>query len=1181
MKTNVLFCGLVAGLALCASAAVESVAGFTKARPVWPEGRETEMNCHVGFRGEFDWQGGDLKLKLAGCSLFRVFVNGRFVAYGPARGPKGWFRVDEWNLGGAAKKGRNVLQIEGVAYNVGTYYVINHPGFLQAEVTSGGKVLLATGDDAVKAYGTDRIQKTVRYSFQRAFSEAYCVGPKWCAWMKGEGDALKLKEQPAVKLLPREAPYPAFEKDSTYKPVAALAVTRVENPESVKPGRYVTPENSLDGKGWFETNLAYNAYRDYSTIKAVLQEGKPKDKRLVSANRALRFKGKINDTGFIQLRAKVTKPGQLLVCFDEILKNGKLDFVNRFGCCNMVVWDVFEPGEYTFESFEAYTFKYAEVYMLGGEAEIGSLSMRTYKHPKADVGECLSQDPELNKIFEAARETFAQNAVDVFTDCPSRERAGWLCDSYFSGPAEALFTGGNQIERTFLRNFALAEDFPGLPEGMVAMCYPGDHVNKNFIPNWSMWFILQLANYAERTGDRETVDLLKGRVEGLVKFYAQYLNKDGLLEDLPAWVFVEWSHANELKLVKGVNYPSNMTYCDVLDKVAKLYGRAELAEQAAKLRETIRAKSFDGMWFRDNAAHPDVTETCQYYAFFHGVATPASHPELWKKLTTEFGPERRQKKLYPEVWPSNAFIGNLMRMEILSRQGLSAQAVREMRGYYLGMAEKTGTLWEHDSPTASCNHGFASYVAVLINRAEEAAEAAVPLKAGFARVDVTPKLGIFVAGYFVDRRAEKVLDSLEAQAVAFSDGEKTALVIGVDMIDVPDDVVAEAKAAITAATGVGPEMIFLHASHTHTGPDSCRGKSEERDPQGDDLERIKENVASVVAKLAEVSKLAIADLKPAKLSCGRGVAKRISFGRRYLMKDGKVRTNPGVNNPDIVRPVGKPADEAVQLLRIDREGGAPIAVINFQTHPDVIGGNVISADWPGLTRRTFENALADGTKCLFVNGTQGDVNHVCVDPKPGELNGMIHDFDDVWRGYDHARHMGAVVAGAALGAWYQCVPLRKGRVRGGMKAVKVPSNKPKPEEMPLAKKYYELHRAGKDAEIPFKGMELTTEVADAERKVRLEHGPDFFELPLSAVAIGRDLVFAGFPGEPFNDIGKALKKRSPFRLTIPACLTNGSRGYFPFSDAYKQGGYESRTSDFGPSVADDLIKGQLQLIESL
>ena len=121
-----------------------------------------------------------------------------------------------------------------------------------------------------------------------------------------------------------------------------------------------------------------------------------------------------------------------------------------------------------------------------------------------------------------------------------------------------------------------------------------------------------------------------------------------------------------------------------------------------------------GEWFCDNAKYPDVTETCQYYAFFHAVATPKTHPELWKRLTQEFGPERQKKGLYKEVWPSNAFIGNLLRLIVLKREGCDAQVSREIRGYYLKMAEATGTLWENDRPHSSCNHGFASFLAILL-----------------------------------------------------------------------------------------------------------------------------------------------------------------------------------------------------------------------------------------------------------------------------------------------------------------------------------------------------------------------------------------------------------------------------------------------------------------------------------
>ena len=112
-------------------------------------------------------------------------------------------------------------------------------------------------------------------------------------------------------------------------------------------------------------------------------------------------------------------------------------------------------------------------------------------------------------------------------------------------------------------------------------------------------------------------------------------------------------------------------------------------------------------------------------------------------------------------------------------------------------------------------------------------------------------------------------------------------------------------------------------------------------------------------------------------------------------------------------------------------------------------------------------------------------------------------------------------------------------------------------------------------------MELTTEVARAGRIRKMASHADFHDLPIYAVTIGKSVAFGGFQGEPFNDIGKAVKKNSPFTLTILSCLTNGSRGYFPFSDAYVGGGYESATSPFGPSVADDLIAGQLKLLGDL
>jgi hypothetical protein len=205
--------------------------------------------------------------------------------------------------------------------------------------------------------------------------------------------------------------------------------------------------------------------------------------------------------------------------------------------------------------------------------------------------------------------------------------------------------------------------------------------------------------------------------------YCYVLGKDGLLEKLTRWVFVEWSEANNL--VQDVSYPSNMLYSMMLDVASRLYNDPALAEQAAQMREQIRKQSFDGEYFIDNAKRGKGgrleltgkhTEACQYYAFFTGVATPELYPALWSRLRDEFGPERKKTNAYEDVPFANAFIGNYLRMELLSREGLSKQILDETIDFYHPMAEQTGTLWENMTTVASCNHGFASHIIRVLNR---------------------------------------------------------------------------------------------------------------------------------------------------------------------------------------------------------------------------------------------------------------------------------------------------------------------------------------------------------------------------------------------------------------------------------------------------------------------------------
>ncbi len=110
----------------------------------------------------------------------------------------------------------------------------------------------------------------------------------------------------------------------------------------------------------------------------------------------------------------------------------------------------------------------------------------------------------------------------------------------------------------FYENFLLPKRFAHLPEGMLPMCYPADHYDGVFIPNWALWFVVQLEEYLERSGNRQLVDALQPKVMRLLEYFRPFENSDGLLEKLESWVFVEWSAAN--KFVQDVNYPSNLLY---------------------------------------------------------------------------------------------------------------------------------------------------------------------------------------------------------------------------------------------------------------------------------------------------------------------------------------------------------------------------------------------------------------------------------------------------------------------------------------------------------------------------------------------------------------------------------------------------------------------------------------------
>ena len=704
---------------------------FLLAKPAFPACAENEYNVSLGLYASADGDG-PFVLRIATSCFYRVFVNGEFFFYGPARAAHGFFRVDELPIPG---KEHTDVAVELISHNINGYGVIRQPGFVQAELCRGEKVLAATGGNG---YGfetfelTERVRRSQRHSFQRGFVENYRLLPEYDAWHAGKPSPtarpVSFAETSEKTLIGRNIPLNTFPCVLPAKKEAhGAAVLHSDAQRPVWADRCLVGAGSEIFLGYRREELECCVSDDYCrmSFENAVTDGVPFDGKVTLDEGSFEVLSlPVEKSGFLAFDFTCRESGSLYVGHEEIpLENGDMDAL-RTDCCNLFRIDA-GKGSYRFCCMEPMGFKYVKFIAPRGSFTLGNIRMIEYICPEPITASYSGTDQTLAMIYEAACESFKQSSADIFMDCPTRERAGWLCDSFFIGRSEKELTGQNLVEHNFLENFLLPDSYPGVEQGMLPMCYPADHYDHIFIPNWSLWFILELKEHLDRTGDAEFVGRFRDKVYALLDWFKRLENNDGLLEKLPSWVFVEWSKANSF--CQDINFPSNMVYAKALKDASVLFGDKALGDKAEALFATIRSRSFDGTFFTDNEIIRDGktvnpgnrTETCQYYAFFTGTATPESYPELWKTLTAEFGPARKTTGAYPEIHPSNAFIGNYLRLILLEENGLYDQLLSEIRDYLAYMAVRTGTLWENDSSCASCNHGFASYAAHFIRVIED------------------------------------------------------------------------------------------------------------------------------------------------------------------------------------------------------------------------------------------------------------------------------------------------------------------------------------------------------------------------------------------------------------------------------------------------------------------------------
>lgn len=413
------------------------------------------------------------------------------------------------------------------------------------------------------------------------------------------------------------------------------------------------------------------------------------------------------------------------------------------------------------------------------------------------------------------------------------------------------------------------------------------------------------------------------------------------------------------------------------------------------------------------------------------------------------------------------------------------------------------------------------------------------MKCGFAREIITPKMGVPLCGYFDPRPNDGAYDDLFVRVLALerADGGMCAI-LSADLCFIANDLIERCKAEMAKAGITWADNVLFSATHSHTAPypDKFFGS----DPDEEWLQNFAERCAAAVKRAA-------ASMRECDFYTGKSFCDTLAFNRRYWMKDGTVVTNPGKQNPEIVKPEG-PVDYYIPMMAWKIGDKLAALVVNIVNHTDTIAGDTVSADWPGRLERELQIMLDYDVPVITLIGASGNINHFDLSSRTEQS-------------YDEATRIGAGYAETIFCALDDLKKQDVDGVRLAESRITIPYTVISDEDAAKAQEI--LNRPfdpNEDAEMTASGLArgegpVARFFADQLLKFRTECVGER-DFRLLSLQFGEKAAIVTLPGEPFTEIGLAIKAASRFETTIVSSLSMGECGYIPMPECFDRGGYE-------------------------
>jgi len=450
------------------------------------------------------------------------------------------------------------------------------------------------------------------------------------------------------------------------------------------------------------------------------------------------------------------------------------------------------------------------------------------------------------------------------------------------------------------------------------------------------------------------------------------------------------------------------------------------------------------------------------------------------------------------------------------------------------------------------------------------------LHAGAAMVDITPGMGIQLAGDIGRYRpTEEIHEKLYARAVVLESGGTEVCLLSLDLCATTNYWADEIRRRASERFGFKPEAIMFHVTQNHASPslghllvsDECtlipldfpwlRG--------GDD----RYNEPTVEKTLNAIDQ-AIQTLQPVTIHVGRGIDGRVAFNRRFVMRDGSVKTHPGRCNPDVLHVEG-PIDPEVGVMTLTGANGTNVAMFLHHTcHPcHGYPHRYVISDWPGIWTEMMQPYGGEACVPLVVNGCCGNIHH---------NNHLDPHYEN-----DHHR-MARMLSETASGVLERMETQESSALAVERAVVRLPLRILTTDVIDVARKLLDKHPEPKwvDTNKTRVDWDWMYAAATLDLKETYDRYP-YCDYEIQAFRIGNTALVT-LMGEPFVEAQLRIKLESPAPYTFVAHFCNGYVGYVPTLDAFSRGGYETRTANWSklqPEALETIVNSAIELLEKL